>query len=236
MKLHWYKRFPESALAGMKPLTLEERGAYNTVLDLIYFLGGELDDDDQFIAGWCSCDVRIWRRIKVRLLALDKVYIAGGKLCNSRADEVLAKATAKVASNSYAGQQSALIKAAKSAAKRSKINGLPPTNVATNGQHTPQPYLEPRINNLTVSTSASDAERASASPYGPPLAQLPDIAKWRPRLEAFKPWIGERPWKPEWGLPPDSAGRNGLIPPQMLSAWKATYAAEMAAFKAGRAA
>jgi len=32
----WYKRDPNAALEGMAVLTLEERGAYNTVLDLIY--------------------------------------------------------------------------------------------------------------------------------------------------------------------------------------------------------
>ena len=32
----WYKRDPNAALTGMASLTLEERGAYNTILDLIY--------------------------------------------------------------------------------------------------------------------------------------------------------------------------------------------------------
>ena len=34
--LKWYKRDPDAALSGMFELTLEERGAYNTILDLIY--------------------------------------------------------------------------------------------------------------------------------------------------------------------------------------------------------
>ena len=38
--LKWYKRDPRAALAGMMKLTLEECGAYNKILDLIYLRGG----------------------------------------------------------------------------------------------------------------------------------------------------------------------------------------------------
>ena len=44
----WYKRDPNAALEGMAVLTLEERGAYNTVLDLIYTHDGSVDDDDRY--------------------------------------------------------------------------------------------------------------------------------------------------------------------------------------------
>jgi hypothetical protein len=53
-------------------------------------------------------------------------------------------------------------------------------------------------------------------------------AKWRERLEAFRPWEGKRPWLPFWGLPPDSAGTNPLIPAALLGAWRARAAAEFA--------
>ena len=33
-ELKWYKRDPRAALVGMSCLTLEERGAHNTILDL----------------------------------------------------------------------------------------------------------------------------------------------------------------------------------------------------------
>lgn len=79
-KIAWYKRDPRAALTGMMELTLEERGAYNTVLDLIYDRAGDLRDDERFIAGWCGCDVRVWRRIRARLLALGKLYVDAGML------------------------------------------------------------------------------------------------------------------------------------------------------------
>ena len=42
--LPYHKRYHSDALAGMMPLTLEERGAYNTLLDMIYDRGGPLID------------------------------------------------------------------------------------------------------------------------------------------------------------------------------------------------
>lgn len=84
--LSWYKRYPRDALEGMQFLTLEERGAYNTVLDLIYLRGGDLPDDDRFIAGNMRCDVRVWRRIKKRLIALGKLQCTDGAIRNRRAD------------------------------------------------------------------------------------------------------------------------------------------------------
>ena len=47
--LKWYARDPRAALTGMMELTLEERGAYNTILDLIYCHDGEVVDDEIFL-------------------------------------------------------------------------------------------------------------------------------------------------------------------------------------------
>ena len=35
----WYKRDIRAAIAGMTHLTLEERGAYNTIIDHQYLMG-----------------------------------------------------------------------------------------------------------------------------------------------------------------------------------------------------
>ena len=85
-QLKWYKRDPRAALAGMMELSLEERGAYNTVLDLIYVNEGEIADDSEVIASWLKVDKRIWRRLRARLLSRGKLYTVGGKLRNERAD------------------------------------------------------------------------------------------------------------------------------------------------------
>lgn len=83
--LDWYKRYHDAALGGMMGLTLEERGAYNTVLDLIYSRDNSLLDDDYFIAGWCQVDVRVWKRIKKSLIEKKKLETSDGLLRNFRA-------------------------------------------------------------------------------------------------------------------------------------------------------
>jgi uncharacterized protein YdaU (DUF1376 family) len=104
--VRWYKRNVDAALAGMAELTLEERGAYNTVLDLIYSKQGNLQDDDRYLAGWLRCDIRVWRRIRKRLIALEKLYIHGGCLHNKRADRELDAAQHRALSAAEAGRAS----------------------------------------------------------------------------------------------------------------------------------
>lgn len=84
--LPYHKRYHSDALAGMMPLTLEERGAYNTLLDLMYDRGGPLIDNERLLAGYMNCSVRKWRQIRADLLAKGKISInRDGDIINSRA-------------------------------------------------------------------------------------------------------------------------------------------------------
>lgn len=85
--IRWYKRDPDAALTGMAVLSLEERGAYNTILDLIYSREGNLPDDERTIIRWMGGNVRTWRRIRRRLIDLGKLYVHGGMLHNGRSDK-----------------------------------------------------------------------------------------------------------------------------------------------------
>lgn len=84
--LKWYKRDPRAALHGMMGLTLEECGAYNKILDLIYAHDGALLDDPAQILPWLGCDGRVWSRIRLKLLDKGKLYVHAGCLRNERAD------------------------------------------------------------------------------------------------------------------------------------------------------
>lgn len=106
-RLKWYKRDPNKALVGMRRLTLEECGAYNLILDLIYAHDGQLADDDQFLTGWIGGDIRIWRRLKNRLIELQKIEVKDGFITNSRATEEVEAAYGRIAKASKAGQKSA---------------------------------------------------------------------------------------------------------------------------------
>jgi hypothetical protein len=65
---NFYRRDPSKALSGMIGLTLEERGVYNTVLDLLYSTWRPLEDDRAFIANWCGCAVQKLNPIIRRLV------------------------------------------------------------------------------------------------------------------------------------------------------------------------
>ena len=88
----WYRRFPDNFLAGTARLTLEEKGAYNVVLDLIYARGGPIADEPRWIAGMCNCSVRKWTSIRGRLIAMGKLVAGDGSLWNERAMAELGEA------------------------------------------------------------------------------------------------------------------------------------------------
>lgn len=65
---NFYRRDPNKALSGMIGLTLEERGVYNTVIDMLYQTWRPLEDDRRFIANWCGCAVQKLNPILNRLV------------------------------------------------------------------------------------------------------------------------------------------------------------------------
>jgi hypothetical protein len=70
----WHPREHRKALDGMLMLTLEERGAYNTCLDLIYDREGPIPDDARWLAGWMGVSVRKWASIRSALIVKAKLF------------------------------------------------------------------------------------------------------------------------------------------------------------------
>ena len=59
----------------------EERGAYNTLIDLLYARDEDVPNDDRFMALAQQCTPRMWRSVRDRLIAKGKVWITPeGKL------------------------------------------------------------------------------------------------------------------------------------------------------------
>jgi|SRR5262245_47520345 len=87
--MHWYQRDPNAALLGMANLSLAERGAYNTILDLLYAQDGVLVDDDTAVAKLLHVQTRTWRPIKAALIAKGKIWIADGMLMGKRVENTL---------------------------------------------------------------------------------------------------------------------------------------------------
>lgn len=102
----WHRRYHSDALAGILSLTLEERGAYQTVLDMIYDHGGAIADNDRILAAYMGCSIRKWKTIKSALIDAGKLTLSGGRLSNARAEKEIendAKTSRKHAENGSRG-------------------------------------------------------------------------------------------------------------------------------------
>lgn len=83
-KLPWYKRNPADWLGATRELTLEERGAYNDLLELMYLRDRPIPDDPRFIAGQLGISPRKWGVIRQALIDADKVILRGDYISNDR--------------------------------------------------------------------------------------------------------------------------------------------------------
>lgn len=103
----FHKRYHSDALAGFMPLSLEERGAYQTLLDMIYDRGGPVIDNDRLLAGYMQCSPRKWRVIRDALIEKGKIRVTeDGHLTNDRAEKELendAKTSRKLAESGSNG-------------------------------------------------------------------------------------------------------------------------------------
>lgn len=87
MSLPYYKRFPRDFIEGTIGMTLELKGAYSLLLDLIYMQDGMLPDDARYISGHLGCSIRQWQKIRKALLDDAKIYVNVGLIGNYRADK-----------------------------------------------------------------------------------------------------------------------------------------------------
>ncbi|MDX2277673.1 MAG: DUF1376 domain-containing protein [Hyphomonadaceae bacterium] len=189
-RFSWHKRYHSEALVSMLGLTPEQRGVYNTIIDLCYARRGPLRDDDATVANSCNCDVRMYRRIKRELIALDRIKVDedAGTIYDARAIAELVKA--QVFSETQA----------KRARKSSKVVRLavvrkgPSYGVAT-GLAKPEVPRQPLDNiqngvspkNRTESISNGGAAEPAKEPQEPNIQPLPARAleEQRRLLSAF---------------------------------------------------
>lgn len=83
----WHKRYHGDALTGFMVLTLEERGAFQTVLDMIYDTGGPIPDNENILARYMGVSTRKWRSLRHALIDVHgKISVdENGRLTNERA-------------------------------------------------------------------------------------------------------------------------------------------------------
>lgn len=87
----WYKRYSDAAIAGMTELTLQERGAYNSIIDLLYSRDGDVSgEDDAALARMLNCHKSEWKAVKAKLIAKGKIWLTSeGKLTAKRVENEL---------------------------------------------------------------------------------------------------------------------------------------------------
>jgi len=85
--MKFYARFPANALEGMSELTLEQVGAYNLLIDLLYARDGIVPDDDVAVAHMIYRDPRTWRVMKKQLMAAGKVRVTNEGLLTANGVE-----------------------------------------------------------------------------------------------------------------------------------------------------
>lgn len=73
-------------LNGIRTLSMEERGFYMTALFLMYDRMGTLPADDRHAAMMIGCEIRTYKRLKARMVALGKFYDTGEGLSNRRVE------------------------------------------------------------------------------------------------------------------------------------------------------
>lgn len=72
--------------AATRGFSLDEEGFYWRFTVLLYDKMGDLADNDANNARSMSLDIRVFKKMKARMLALGKIYIADGHISNSRVE------------------------------------------------------------------------------------------------------------------------------------------------------
>jgi uncharacterized protein YdaU (DUF1376 family) len=80
MSFDWYHRYPRDFLQETAAMSLEDCGAYATIIDLIFLFDSPVADNDAVIAGYLRCHVNKWRPIRQRLIESGHLVSVNGNL------------------------------------------------------------------------------------------------------------------------------------------------------------
>ena len=163
---NFYRRDPSKALSGMIGLSLEERGVYNTVLDLLYSTWRPLEDNRAFIAGWCGCAVQKLNPIIRRLIETGRLITFtedGRTYVSDEAFESERKAV-KGAAKTRSGRAEVEEKSGEVGEKSAGVEENPPTCRDEDQQNQPLAALEKRREEKRREIQKTARQRLSALP------------------------------------------------------------------------
>lgn len=201
MSLPYYPMYPRDFHEGTLRMSLELKGAYIMLLNLIYTRNGPVDDEDGYLARYVGCSIRKWQKLRLEMIGLGKIVVENGLIRNSRADEELLKR------RSYQDQQR------ENRSRPNKINDEETPPKTTRAK--PEPESEP-IEEKEEAIASSKKPDAKGSRL-PPDWELPDDWLTDASGLAFK---ANQPTNPQeirneadkfrdyWTAKPGAAGRK----------------------------
>jgi uncharacterized protein YdaU (DUF1376 family) len=132
----------------MLSLTLEERGAFQTILDMIYDRGGPIVDNGRLLAGYMGVSLRKWTALRDSLIEKRKIALEDGKITNDRAIFEIKKSlktSRKHAENgSKGGRKSGEVRKNSNENSDRYDAGLQPRSSLTRYQKPEEAYASPR--------------------------------------------------------------------------------------------
>jgi len=170
----WYRRYGADFIAGTLTLSLEEKGAYSIILDLIYDRGGPIPDEPRYIAGVCGCSLRKWSAIRARLIDAGKIAVRDGRITNQRAEKEIEIATKSACKLAESGSKGGL-KRAENAAVARENNDIEQAELKHRA-HKPYPDIDTSLRSVE--------KRAQARGSRLPIDWRPSEADWQSAREA----------------------------------------------------
>ncbi|KGB27681.1 hypothetical protein GS16_02420 [Candidatus Liberibacter solanacearum] len=208
----WYKRYPADFISGVLELTLEQKGAYSIIIDLMYDRGGAVPDNDKYIAGVCGCSIRKWRSIRIVLEKANKIFSKGGNIYNYRVEKEMIKAMKAIEERQENGRKGG-IKSSQMRTLTHKNN-----NLFQGILESAHASYKPEAINKKTSNHFWKTKKIFLEPSQPlPDHQLPftkpmevDEEYWKKRLL----WANrDGIWPSDWGPAP---GKKGCLVPEKL--------------------
>lgn len=210
----WMPMFWGDYLRDTGHLSTAQHGAYMLLIGHYWTTGKPIPDSDAVMGRITRQGIASWRNMREVIAAF--FDIADGLWRHHRIEAELDRATRFIE------------KQAANGAKGGRPRNPTETQTYPNDKPKPKPEIttSPSPPNISSHGRISTDAASAPAPEGarPRSSGLTSDAEWRDRLEAYKPWLGERPWKPFWGPTPDAAGHQPAIPADLLRWWRAQAA------------
>lgn len=92
-------------VASTRGMSLDEEGFFWRFTCLFYDRMGDLPDDDRIVSRAMNLDIRSYKHMKARMVALGKIAASGGRLSNARAEREISAYVAEYKRRSDAARQ-----------------------------------------------------------------------------------------------------------------------------------